>query len=76
MADAPLVGQDGGSHKDDLPDGATGIFFREGQDRFLQQAGDLPVGLICRSCCTKIALARDEKQSSLYSAGITVPMHS
>jgi hypothetical protein len=27
MANAPLVGQDGGSHKVDLPDGATGIFF-------------------------------------------------
>ena len=26
MADAPLVGQDGGSHKSDLPDGASDLF--------------------------------------------------
>jgi hypothetical protein len=31
-----------------LPDGATGIFFREGLDRFLRDRPDLPVGLICR----------------------------
>ena len=34
-ADAPLVGQDGGSYGFDLPDGASGIFFREGLDRLL-----------------------------------------
>ena len=48
MANAPLVGQDGGSYKDDLPDVATEIFFFEGLDRFLQPQGDLPVVLICR----------------------------
>src|SRR4051812_424132 len=32
MAYAPLVGQDGGSHKVDLPDGATGIFLIPGLD--------------------------------------------
>jgi hypothetical protein len=35
MAYAPLVGQDGGSPKSDLPDGSTGIFLSEGLDRFL-----------------------------------------
>jgi hypothetical protein len=35
MAYAPLVGQDGGSCAFDLPDGASGIFFREGLDRLL-----------------------------------------
>src|SRR3954468_11699270 len=34
MANAPLAGQDGGSHKVDLPDGASGF---------------LPDGLICRT---------------------------
>src|SRR6195952_5419087 len=34
-ADAPLVGQDGGSCAFDLPDGASGIFLREGLDRLL-----------------------------------------
>jgi hypothetical protein len=33
MAYAPPVGQDGGSYGFDLPDGATGIFLREGLDR-------------------------------------------
>jgi hypothetical protein len=42
MADAPLVGQDGGSYGFDLPDGSTGIFLREGLDRFW---------LICPSGC-------------------------
>jgi hypothetical protein len=32
---APLVGQDGGSRKSDLPDGGSGIFLREGLDRLL-----------------------------------------
>ena len=32
MANAPLAGQDGGSHSSDLPDGASGMFFREGLD--------------------------------------------
>jgi hypothetical protein len=41
MADAPLVGQDGGSCAFDLPDGATGIFLSEGLDRLL---------VICPSC--------------------------
>ena len=43
-ADAPLVGQDGGSPTFDLPDVPIGIFLREGLDRFW---GDLPVGWIC-----------------------------
>ena len=34
MADAPLVGQDGGSYGFDLPDGSTEIFLRGGLDRF------------------------------------------
>jgi hypothetical protein len=33
MAYAPLAGQDGGSPTTDLPDGPSGIFFREGLDR-------------------------------------------
>jgi hypothetical protein len=36
-----LVGQDGGSPKSDLPDGASGIFLREGLDILL---------VICPSC--------------------------
>ena len=35
MAYAPLVGQDGGSPKSDLPDVASDLFLREGLDRFL-----------------------------------------
>ncbi|SDI50978.1 hypothetical protein SAMN05444163_3005 [Bradyrhizobium ottawaense] len=35
MAYAPLVGQDGGSRKSDLPDGTSGIFLREGLDSLL-----------------------------------------
>jgi hypothetical protein len=35
MADAPLVGQDGGSPKSDLPDVPIEIFLREGLDRLL-----------------------------------------
>ena len=42
MANAPLVGQDGGSFRFDLPDEASGIFLREGLDRLL---------VICPSCC-------------------------
>jgi hypothetical protein len=57
MANAPLLGQDGGSDKVDLPDGASDLFFFEGLDRFLQPGGDLPVGLLCRSLRVKIALA-------------------
>ena len=34
MANAPLVGQDGGSPTSDLPDGASDLFLREGLDRF------------------------------------------
>jgi hypothetical protein len=34
MANAPLAGQDGGSPKSDLRDGGSGIFLREGLDRF------------------------------------------
>ena len=41
MANAPLVGQDGGSRKVFLPDGGSGIFLREGLDRVL---------VICSSC--------------------------
>ena len=41
MANAPLAGQDGGSIESDLPDGASGIFSREGLDRLL---------VICPSC--------------------------
>jgi len=59
MANAPLVGQDGGSDKDDLPDAASDLFFFEGLDRFLQPGGDLPVGLFCRSLRVKIALAQE-----------------
>src|SRR5450631_604752 len=43
----PFVGRDGGSCRDDLPDGRSGIFLQNGLDR--QIAGppaDLPVGLI------------------------------
>ena len=32
MANAPLMGQDGGSFSSDLPDEATGIFFNDGLD--------------------------------------------
>jgi hypothetical protein len=32
MADAPLVGQDGGSLKSDLPDGASDLFLLPGLD--------------------------------------------
>ena len=35
MADAPLVGQDGGSYGFDLPDEASGLFLRAALDRFL-----------------------------------------
>ena len=35
MANAPLVGQDGGSYGVDLPDGASDLFLREGLDRLL-----------------------------------------
>src|SRR5437879_2734614 len=42
MANAPLVGQDGGSRKSDLPDENSEIFFREGLDR---------LSVICPSCC-------------------------
>jgi hypothetical protein len=42
MANAPLVGQDGGSCAADLPDAATEIFLREGLDRLL---------VICPSGC-------------------------
>jgi len=41
MAYAPLVGQDGGSHRSDLPDGADELFLRGGLDRLL---------VICPSC--------------------------
>ena len=41
MANAPLAGQDGRSHRNDLPDGASEIFFARGLDR---QMTDLPVG--------------------------------
>ena len=41
MANAPLVGQDGGSYGFDLPDGATEIFLRKGLDQHL--------GVICPS---------------------------
>jgi len=41
MAYAPLVGQDGGSRKSDLPDGTSEIFLRERLDRLL---------VICPSC--------------------------
>jgi hypothetical protein len=41
MANAPLAGQDGGSPKSDLPDGASGIFFCEGLDPY--------PGVICPS---------------------------
>ena len=41
MAYAPLVGQDGGSRKSDLPDGPTDIFLSERLDRLL---------VICPSC--------------------------
>jgi hypothetical protein len=55
MANAPLVGQDGESHKDDLPDGASELFFREGLDRLL---------LICPSC----QFAADEEAHSSLRA--------
>ena len=64
MAYAPLVGQDGGSYRNDLPDGATGIFFIEGLDRFLQPGGDLPVGLLCRRWRRKIVLVREVESTS------------
>jgi hypothetical protein len=32
MANAPLTGQDGGSDKDDLPDGASDLFLILGLD--------------------------------------------
>ena len=32
-ADAPLAGKDGATHRVDLPDGESGIFFRERLDR-------------------------------------------
>jgi hypothetical protein len=32
MANAPLVGQDGGSRKSDLADGGSGIFFQADLD--------------------------------------------
>jgi hypothetical protein len=41
MADAPLVGQDGGSYGFDLPDGASDLFLREGLDPY--------PGVICPS---------------------------
>ena len=59
------VGQDGGSYRNDLPDGAIRIFFRERLDRFLQPGGDLPVGLFCRSRSRKIALARAAKSQAV-----------
>jgi hypothetical protein len=54
-----LAGQDGGSHKVDLPDAATGIFLTEGLDRFSQPGGDLPVGLLCRRAAFQFIVARE-----------------
>src|SRR4029077_10439223 len=50
MANAPLVGQDGGSHKVDLPDGATGIFLRAGLDPHLGVICPSRLGKYCWSC--------------------------
>jgi hypothetical protein len=47
LRNAPLLGQDGGSCRDDLPDGRSEIFLQMGLDR--QTTGlpaDLPVGQI------------------------------
>src|SRR5260370_31773323 len=41
LRNAPSVGQDGGSCRDDLPDGRIEIFFQMGLD---SQFTDLPVG--------------------------------
>jgi len=41
MANAPLSGRDARMCRDDLPDGESEIFLREGLDRLM---GDLPVG--------------------------------
>jgi hypothetical protein len=43
VRNAPLLGQDGGSRRSDLPDGESEIFFREGLDTI---CADLPVGQI------------------------------
>src|SRR5260370_12518324 len=47
LRNAPSVGQDGGSCRDDVPDGRSEIFFAEGLDR-LRTAGrsDFPGGRI------------------------------
>ena len=42
----PSCGRDARSYSLDLPDGLSGIFLREGLDRFLR---DLPVALLCRT---------------------------
>jgi hypothetical protein len=51
-------------NRDDLPDGLSGIFLREGLDRILS---DLPVGLFCRGPSLEIAFARKAKQG--FEAG-------
>jgi hypothetical protein len=48
MANAPLVGRDGGNCKFDLGQTRSGIFLRAGMDRFSRATKFLPVGQISR----------------------------
>ncbi len=64
----------------DLPDGASGIFLREGMDRLLR---DLPVGLKCRSVSTcpettlsVIPLCRTSKPTRRFALKQALPSHT
>jgi hypothetical protein len=73
MAYAPLVGQDGGSDRVDLPDGSIEMFLRAGLDSFSGMRADLPVGLICRTAQADFVIASGATRPPKHDAYRSAP---